>query len=114
MLIKNKIIKIIFFVISILSLNLNIYAEEFNISATEIIVDKLAVDESQVSPGANYAEDLDADSLDTVELVMALEEEFEIDIPDEAAEKISTVRSAVDFIVDAKAWYFFKITKFKE
>ena len=52
---------------------------------------------------SHFIEDLDADSLDTVELVMALEEEFEIDIPDEAAEKISTVQSAVDFIVDAKA-----------
>jgi len=47
---------------------------------------------------SNFIEDLDADSLDTVELVMALEEEFEVDIPDEAAEKITTVQSAVDFI----------------
>ena len=52
---------------------------------------------------SHFFEDLDADSLDTVELVMALEEEFEIDIPDEAAENISTVQSAVDFIVNAKA-----------
>ena len=52
--------------------------------------------------GSYFIEDLDADSLDTVELVMALEEEFEIDIPDEVAEKITTVQSAVDFISDAK------------
>jgi acyl carrier protein len=52
---------------------------------------------------SNFIEDLDADSLDTVELVMALEEEFEVDIPDEAAEKITTVQSAVDYIKEAKA-----------
>jgi len=52
---------------------------------------------------SHFIEDLDADSLDTVELVMALEEEFDIDIPDEAAEKITTVESAVDFIVESKA-----------
>ena len=68
-----------------------------------IIVDKLGVDENEVVPTASFTNDLGADSLDTVELVMALEEEFEIDIPDEAAEKISTVQSAVDFIVDAKS-----------
>ena len=68
-----------------------------------IISDRFGKDESEIQMNSHFIEDLDADSLDTVELVMALEEEFEIDIPDEAAEKISTVQSAVDFIVDAKA-----------
>ena len=68
-----------------------------------IVAEQLSVDAGEVKPESNFQNDLGADSLDTVELVMALEEEFEIDIPDEAAEKISTVRSAVDFIVDAKA-----------
>ena len=69
----------------------------------KIVVEQLGVTEDQVTLEASFVDDLGADSLDTVELVMALEEEFEIDIPDEAAEKISTVQSAVDFIVDAKA-----------
>ena len=68
-----------------------------------IVAEQLGVKEEEVTNEASFVDDLGADSLDTVELVMALEEEFEIDIPDEAAEKISTVRSAVDFIVDAKA-----------
>ena len=69
----------------------------------KIVVEQLGVKEEEVTAEASFVDDLGADSLDTVELVMALEEEFEIDIPDEAAEKISTVQSAVDFIVDAKA-----------
>ncbi len=64
----------------------------------KIVVDQLEVEEKQVKPEASFAEDLGADSLDVVELVMALEEEFEIEIPDEAAEKISTVQAAVDYI----------------
>ncbi|MBI4384385.1 MAG: acyl carrier protein [Nitrospinae bacterium] len=64
----------------------------------EIIVDQLGVDEKQVTPQASFVEDLGADSLDTVELVMALEEEFDIEISDEEAEKISTVQHAVDYI----------------
>jgi len=64
-----------------------------------IIVEQLSVeDPSIVIPGANFVDDLGADSLDTVELVMALEEEFEIEIPDEAAEKILTVQDAVNYI----------------
>ena len=66
----------------------------------EIIVDQLGVDEKQVSSEASFIDDLGADSLDTVELVMALEEEFDIEIPDEDAEKISTVQNAVDYIKD--------------
>ena len=69
----------------------------------DIIVTELGASPEKVVAEAKFVEDLGADSLDTVELVMALEEEFEIDIPDEAAEKISTVQSAVDFIVSAKA-----------
>ncbi|UKO98826.1 acyl carrier protein [Nostoc sp. UHCC 0870] len=64
----------------------------------KIIVDQLSVDEEKVTETANFANDLGADSLDTVELVMALEEEFDIEIPDEAAEKITTVQEAVDYI----------------
>ena len=64
----------------------------------EIIIDQLGVDEKQVNGPASFIEDLGADSLDTVELVMALEEEFDIEIPDEEAEKIVTVQHAVDYI----------------
>ena len=66
----------------------------------EIIIDQLGVDEKQVNPEASFIDDLGADSLDTVELVMALEEEFDIEIPDEDAEKIATVQNAVDYIRD--------------
>ena len=64
----------------------------------KIVIDQLGVKEEQVKLEAKFTDDLGADSLDTVELVMALEEEFEIEIPDEEAEKISTVQSAVDYI----------------
>lgn len=63
-----------------------------------IVVDKLQVDEKQVSLEASFSEDLGADSLDTVELVMDLEEHFEIEIPDEDAEKIKTLKDAVDYV----------------
>jgi acyl carrier protein len=63
-----------------------------------IIVDKLGVEESEVTPEASFTNDLGADSLDTVELVMAIEEAFNIEIPDETAEKISNLQQAVDFI----------------
>ncbi|AUT03562.1 acyl carrier protein [Nostoc sp. CENA543] len=63
-----------------------------------IVADQLSVEEEKITPQANFANDLGADSLDTVELVMALEEEFDIEIPDEAAEKITTVQEAVDYI----------------
>ena len=64
----------------------------------DIIVEQLGVKPDQVTPEAKFIEDLGADSLDTVELVMALEEEFEIEIPDEDAEKITTVQQAIDYI----------------
>lgn len=64
----------------------------------KIVVDQLGVDADKVKPEASFTEDLGADSLDTVELVMALEEEFEIEIPDEAAETIDTVGKAVEHI----------------
>ena len=63
-----------------------------------IIVDKLGVDESEVTPTASFTNDLGADSLDTVELIMELEKEFGMSIPDDQAEKISTVQDAVDYI----------------
>jgi acyl carrier protein len=66
----------------------------------EIIIDQLGVDEKQVNPEASFIDDLGADSLDTVELVMALEEEFDVEIPDEDAEKIGTVQNAIDYIKD--------------
>ena len=64
----------------------------------KIVTEQLEVDPNDVKPEANFANDLNADSLDTVELVMALEEEFDIEIPDEAAEQIATVQAAVDYI----------------
>ena len=64
----------------------------------KIIVDKLGVDENEVTTEASFTNDLGADSLDTVELVMAIEEAFNIEIPDETAEKISNLQQAVDFI----------------
>ena len=63
----------------------------------KIIAEQLGVEEDEVVPEASFVEDLGADSLDTVELVMALEEEFEIEIPDEDAEKILTVGKALDY-----------------
>jgi acyl carrier protein len=63
-----------------------------------IIVDKLGVDESEVTPTASFTNDLGADSLDTVELIMEFEKEFNIAIPDDQAEKISTVGEAIAFI----------------
>ena len=64
----------------------------------KIVVEHLGVEEDKVVEGASFIDDLGADSLDTVELVMAFEEEFGIEIPDDAAEKILTIKNAVDFI----------------
>lgn len=64
----------------------------------KIVVEQLGVEEDQVTPDASFVDDLGADSLDTVELVMALEEEFDTEIPDEEAEKIGTLAQAVAYI----------------
>ena len=66
----------------------------------KIVVEHLGVDEDKVTDSASFIEDLGADSLDTVELVMAFEEEFSCEIPDDAAEKILTVKDAISFISD--------------
>lgn len=72
--------------------------EEIYDRVKKIVAEQLSVDAGDVKPEASFANDLGADSLDTVELVMALEEEFDIEIPDEAAEGIATVQAAVDYI----------------
>ena len=69
----------------------------------KIVVEQLGVNEDQVVNSASFVDDLGADSLDTVELVMALEEEFETEIPDEEAESITTVQLAIDYVVKATA-----------
>ena len=69
----------------------------------KIIIDKLGVDEADVTREANFTNDLGADSLDTVELIMEFEKEFEISIPDEQAENIQTVGQAIDYLQGAKS-----------
>ena len=69
----------------------------------KIIVEQLGVNEDQVKPEAKFIEDLGADSLDTVELVMALEEEFETEIPDEDAEKLQSVGDVIKFVEDTQS-----------
>jgi acyl carrier protein len=69
-----------------------------NDKVTSIIVEQLGVEKSEVTTAASFTDDLGADSLDIVELVMAFEEEFEIEIPDEDAEKIATVENAISYI----------------
>ncbi len=64
----------------------------------KIVLEHLGVDEAKVTENASFIDDLGADSLDTVELVMAFEEEFGVEIPDDAAEKILTIKNAIDFI----------------
>ena len=64
----------------------------------KIVIEQLGVADDQVTPDASFVDDLAADSLDTVELVMALEEEFDAEIPDDEAEKITTVKQAIEFI----------------
>ena len=68
----------------------------------QIVVEHLGVDEAKVTPEASFIDDLGADSLDTVELVMAFEEEFDVEIPEDAAEKIATVKDAIDYIEKQK------------
>ena len=72
--------------------------DEIVSKVTKIISEQLGKDESEINLESHFIDDLDADSLDTVELVMALEEEFETEIPDEEAEKITTVKLAIDYI----------------
>ena len=69
----------------------------------KIVAEQLGVKEEEVTTAASFVEDLGADSLDTVELVMALEEEFETEIPDEEAEKITTVQAAIDYVTSHQA-----------
>jgi len=77
-------------------------AEEIKSKVVEIVVEQLEVDTDKVTPTASFTDDLDADSLDVVELVLALEEEFGIDMPDEETEKIKTVQDVISFIEKAK------------
>ncbi len=76
-------------------------AENIEERVKNIIVEQLGVDAAEVVPTAQFVNDLGADSLDTVELIMALEEEFDIEIPDDKAEKIKTVGEALDYIKQA-------------
>jgi acyl carrier protein len=73
--------------------------EELFKKVKAIVSDKLSISEEQVTEDASFTEDLGADSLDTVELVMALEDEFDMDIPDEDAEKLDTVGKAMDYVL---------------
>ena len=73
-------------------------AEDTQQKVLDLIVDQLGVDADSVTPEAHFIDDLGADSLDTVELVMAFEEEFDIEIPDEDAEKLETVKNAIDYL----------------
>ena len=73
------------------------------VQVKSIVAEQLGVKEDEVTNDASFVDDLGADSLDTVELVMALEEEFETEIPDEEAEKITTVQLAIDFITARKS-----------
>jgi len=70
---------------------------------TDIVAEQLGVDKEKVNPETHFINDLGADSLDTVELVMELEEEFDINIPDDAAEKIETVGQAIQFIEESQS-----------
>jgi acyl carrier protein len=77
--------------------------EEILNKIQEITADRLGVDETDVTPDASFREDLEADSLDLVELIMELEEQFGMEIPDEEAEKITTVEEAVDYVQEHQA-----------
>jgi len=73
--------------------------EELFDSIKTMIVDQLGVDESTITEDSSFIDDLNADSLDMVELVMAMEQEFDIEIPDDVAEKVTTVKDAIDYIM---------------
>ena len=75
---------------------------EIETQVKQIVVDHLGIDEAKVTPESKFIDDLGADSLDTVELVMAFEEKFGIEIPDDAAETIQTVQNAIDYIQNKK------------
>ena len=77
-------------------------ADSIEDKVKDIIVEQLGVNEEQVTPEAKFIEDLGADSLDTVELVMAFEEEFEIDVPDEEAEKLQSVGDVITYVKSTK------------
>ncbi|ACF10556.1 MAG: acyl carrier protein [Chlorobiaceae bacterium] len=77
-------------------------AAEIKDKVYDIIVSKMGVNKDQITPESKFADDLGADSLDTVELIMELENEFGVQIPDEDAEKIGTVQQAIDYIVNKK------------
>lgn len=79
---------------------MTVKANEIETRVKKIVVEQLGVKEDEVTTDASFVDDLGADSLDTVELVMALEEEFETEIPDEDAEKIITIKDAVNYIVE--------------
>ena len=79
---------------------MTITTNEIETRVKKIVVEQLGVKEEEVTTDASFVDDLGADSLDTVELVMALEEEFETEIPDEDAEKIITIKDAVNYIVE--------------
>jgi len=72
--------------------------EEIQAKLKEIVMDRLNAEEGQIKPEASFVEDLGADSLDIVELIMGIEEEFDIEIPDEDAEKLTTVGEAMDYV----------------
>jgi len=84
------------------NIGVNMNAEEIKSKVIDIVVEQLEVDVDKVTPTASFTDDLDADSLDVVELVLALEEEFGIDMPDEETEKIKTVQDVIGFIQKAK------------
>jgi len=73
-------------------------SDELDARVIEIIAEQLGMDRDEVTPDSSYVDSLGADSLDIVELIMALEEEFEIEVPDEAAEKLLTVQQTIDYI----------------
>ncbi len=78
--------------------NCDMTAAEIDAKLKEIVMDRLNVEEDQIKPEASFVEDLGADSLDIVELIMGIEEEFDIEIPDEDAEKLTTVGEATNYI----------------
>jgi acyl carrier protein len=77
----------------------------------KIVIEQLGVKEDEVTMGASFVDDLGADSLDTVELVMALEEEFECEIPDEDAEKITSVQQAIDYVAANVGKFLFRMNQ---